>query len=250
MPSRSFGPRTGAFPAQTGLRAVITDIDGTLTGPDRSLYAPAAALLRQVEHLGSPVILATGNVLPVALAIRRCLGLKGPIVAENGGLVYDSSDGRERVWKLADRAVAWAAFREARRAGLPVRRLFTDRWRETEVALEPTLPVATIARAVRRHPVLVEGTGFAVHLMQRGAGKKPALDGVLARLGLGWEECLVAGDGDNDVAMLRAAGWGLSFPWGSARARRAAHRVAAGPGGSAFVEGIMERRRVGRPPEA
>jgi phosphoglycolate phosphatase (TIGR01487 family) len=246
MTSRSPGKDEGAFPASTGLRAVITDIDGTLTGPDRSLNPPAAALLREIERLGSPVILATGNVLPVALAIRRCMGLHGPIVAENGGLVYEQVDGSERLTKLADRAVAWKAYRAARNSGLPVRRLFTDRWRETEVALEPSIPAPVVARAVRDHPVLVEGTGFAVHLMQLGAGKKPALDGVLDRLGLSWKECLVAGDGDNDVAMLKAAGWGISFAWGSPRARRAADHVSLGGPDAAFVEGIMERRRVGR----
>lgn len=193
------------------------------------------------------MILATGNVLPVALAIHRSLGLRTPIVAENGGIVYSKDEGGERVERLCDRAIAWAAYRAARRAGLPLHRLFTDRWRETEVAVEPGVSVAAIARAVRGHPVSVESTGFAVHLMERGAGKATALDRVLGRLGLAWSECLVAGDGDNDVGMFRRAGWSVSFRSGSPRARRAARYVARASYGNGFVEALKERGAVGRP---
>ena len=94
--------------------------------------------------------MATGNVLPIALAIHRSLGLSGPIVAENGGLLYRKVDGQERVERLADRRVALAAYRALVAAGLPVRRLFTDRWRETEVALEPTVPLARIREVLHR----------------------------------------------------------------------------------------------------
>ncbi len=223
---------------------MVTDIDGTLTGTDRALDPGAIGALRRLDGAGIPVVLATGNVLPVALAIHRSLGLSAPIVAENGGIVYTKIDGRERIERLADRRVAWAAFLAARRAGLPLRRLFTDRWRETEVAVEPNVPVRAIARAIRDRPVRVEGTGFAVHLMQSGAGKEVAVTRVLDRLGLRWGECLVAGDGDNDVGMIRSAGWSISFATGSRRARRAADFVAESAGGVGFVEGLKERGEV------
>ncbi len=240
-------PRPVRFPRATGLRAVITDIDGTLTGPDRVLDPEATEYLRRLSAGGVPVLLATGNVLPVALAIQRSIGLRSPIVAENGGMIYERHAQGERIERLADRRIAWEAFRAARRAGLPVRRLFTDRWRETEVALEPTVAPATIARAVRPRPVLVEGTGFAVHLMQRGAGKHVALERVLRRLGISWSECLVAGDGDNDVGMFRSAGWAVSFRSVSPRARRAADYVARASFAAGFVEGLKERAAVGAP---
>ncbi|MCI4367340.1 MAG: phosphoglycolate phosphatase [Thermoplasmata archaeon] len=240
----SKAPRFDRGPAR--LRAVITDIDGTITGPDRVLDPTAAALLRHLEGRGIRVIFATGNVLPVALAIHRSLGLKGPIVSENGGLVYRREGRRDRLQRLADRRPAWAAFRAARRAGLPVRRLFTDRWRETEVALEPNVPPAEITRVIRGHDVSVESTGFAIHLMEKGKGKQPALDGVLPSLGLRWTECLAAGDGDNDVGMLRAAGWGVSFPNGSRRARNAADFVSTSSFAFGFVEALKERGAVAR----
>jgi phosphoglycolate phosphatase (TIGR01487 family) len=228
------------------LRAVVTDIDGTLTGPDRVLHAGAAALLRRLDLGGTPVVLATGNVLPIALAIHRSLGLRAPIVAENGGILYERVDGVDRVTRLSDRRIAWAAYRTARRAGLPLRRLFTDRWRETEVAVEGNVPPSALRRAVRAHPVSIEATGFATHIMERGHGKRPAVDGVLRKLGIPWSECLVAGDGDNDVGMLRSAGWAISFRSGSPKARRAADFVATRAFADGFVEAVKDRGVVAK----
>ena len=237
--SRAVGraaPRRSAPP----YRAVVTDVDGTLTGADRRLDPKAMHAVRWLESRGIPVVLATGNVLPISLALHRSLGLSGPIVAENGGLIYRRVDGEDRVERLADRAVALAAFRSLRRAGLPVRRLFTDRWRETEVALEPNVSIRRVRRVLADRRVLVQsiGTGYAIHLMERGAGKLPALRRALAEIGLTLAECVVLGDGDNDVGMLRASGFGVSFASGSPLARRAARYVSRSSFASGFVEGL------------
>ena len=226
-------------PAGGPYRAVVTDIDGTLTDVDRRLDVRAIAAVRTLEARGIPVILATGNVLPIALALHRSLGLSGPIVAENGGLLFYRSDGREVVEKLADRRLALDGYRALVAAGLPVRRLFTDRWRESEVALEPTVSVAHIRRALGRRPVRAESTGYAIHLMGRGAGKLPALRRALGPLGLTPADCVVLGDGDNDVQMLRAAGFSVSFPSGSPRARAAVMYITRSRFAGGFVEGLM-----------
>jgi phosphoglycolate phosphatase len=226
-------------------RAVVTDVDGTLTGPDRRIDPFAVRAIRRLESRRVPVVLATGNVLPIALALHRFLGLSGPIVAENGGLIYHAGPKRPRVVRLADPREPRAALRLLRSKGLPVRRLFTDRWRETEVALEPTVSPARVRAALQGRPILVESTGYALHLMERGAGKLPALRRALAPVGIDPSECVVLGDGDNDVEMLRAAGFGVSFPSASARARRAAHYVTRRNYASGFVEGLKESGTLG-----
>jgi phosphoglycolate phosphatase (TIGR01487 family) len=221
------------------LRVVVTDVDGTLTDADRRLDPKAVKVVRDLERRGIPVVLATGNVLPIALGLYRSLGLTGPIVAENGGLLYHRDDrGRDVVERLTDRRVALLAFRKLRGAGLPIRRLFTDRWRESEVALEPTISVSAMRRALGRSAVAVESTGYALHLMERGGGKLPALVRALSYIGRTPADCVVLGDGDNDVAMLRAAGFGVSFASASWRARRAARYVTKAEFAAGFVEGL------------
>jgi phosphoglycolate phosphatase (TIGR01487 family) len=228
------------------LRALVTDIDGTLTDAGRRLNLTAVRMLRTLDDAGTTVILATGNVLPVALAIHRSVGLTGPIVAENGGLIYRRFGGVDHVERLADRAVALTAYQSLRRAGVPLRRLFTDRWRETEVALEPTSRLPEIHRRLRGSRVRAESTGYAIHLMERGAGKRAALSRALAPLGLTLAECVVAGDGDNDVGMLKAAGFGISFPNGSPKARAAADYVSRRSYAPGFVEALKASGIVAR----
>ena len=237
MSVRPTALRPGSLPR---FRAVVTDVDGTLTDADRRLDPRAVRRVRELESRGIPVVLATGNVLPIALALHRSLGLSGPIVAENGGVLYRKVDENDRVERLADRRVALAAFRALRAARVPVRRLFTDRWRETEVALEPTVPLAAVRRAVRGLPVTVESTGYALHLIERGVGKLPSLVRALEPLGLAPADCVILGDGDNDVAMLRAAGFGVSFPTASTRARSAATFVTERSYAEGFEEGLKQ----------
>ena len=237
-------PRPVGGPGDGGpYRAVVTDVDGTLTDASRRLDPVAIAQVRRLEDAGVPVLLATGNVLPIALALHRSLGLTGPIIAENGGMLYRQTPaGEERVERVADRRIALRALRRLIASGLPVRRLFTDRWRESEVALEPKVAVRRIRRALEGIPVEVESTGYAVHLMERGVGKLPTLVRALRPLGLTPGDCVVLGDGDNDVPMLRAAGFGVSFSSASARARRAARYVTRAKYSKGFVEGLKVSR--------
>jgi phosphoglycolate phosphatase len=226
----------------------VTDVDGTLTDARRRLDPGAIAEVRALEEAGILVVLATGNVLPIALALHRSLGLSGPIVAENGGLLYERRDGRDHVTRLCDRRPALAAFRRLVREGLPVERLFTDRWRETEVALEPTVAVSRIRPLLRGTGVSVESTGYALHLMTDGGGKLPTLTRALGSRGIPLADCLAAGDGDNDVPMLRAAGYSVSFANGSPRARAAADYVSRRGYADGFVEalkraGVLARAR-------
>ncbi|MEM0129189.1 MAG: phosphoglycolate phosphatase [Thermoplasmata archaeon] len=229
-------PRARRTRSSARIRAVVADVDGTLTDSRRRLDPEAVRAVQGLTDRGIPVLLATGNVLPVALALQRALGLATPVVAENGGILY--WPGTSRIERLADPAVPRACYRRLLRRGIPVRRLFTDRWRESEVALDTSVPIERIRAALEGVPVAVEGTGFAIHLMEPGAGKHPALRRALRPLGLTLRDCLVLGDGDNDVAMLRAAGRSVSFPNGSPLARAAADHVTRADAAAGFLEGL------------
>lgn len=237
-----------ASAAPKGLRVLVTDVDGTITDPQRRLHPAALGALRRLTGRGVPVILATGNVLPIALALHRSLGLVGPIVAENGGIVFEQTARGERIEHLADRRVAIAAYRALLRSGLPVRRLFTDRWRETEVGIDASVPLARVRRQLRGMPVYAESSGFAIHLMERGAGKYFGVRRALQLLHLDLEDAIAVGDGDNDARLLRAAGFGVSFPSASPRARAAADLVTRADGAAGLLEAIRASGLSGRRP--
>ena len=65
----------------------MVDIDGTLTDKNKIIFTKGIEALRLVQDKGTSVSIASGNVLPVAYGLSTYIGLKGPIIAENGGIV-------------------------------------------------------------------------------------------------------------------------------------------------------------------
>ncbi len=104
------------------IKALVTDIDGSITDGKRRISIAAIEVLRKVEEKGIPVMLASGNVLPIAYGLSSFIGLSGPVIAENGGVVYY----KKEVKYLADRKRCDEAF-EMLKSYLPVRKIFSDR---------------------------------------------------------------------------------------------------------------------------
>lgn len=71
------------------IKLVACDLDGTLLGPDARLREASSALLRRLSEDGVVVTLSTGRSWRTALKIQQQLGINGPIIAHNGGYVFD-----------------------------------------------------------------------------------------------------------------------------------------------------------------
>ena len=65
-------------------KAVVVDVDGTITYSDRSLDFRAVEALRGLKV---QVVIATGNILCFARAASKLVGTGGIVIAENGGIV-------------------------------------------------------------------------------------------------------------------------------------------------------------------
>ena len=100
------------FPRDRKWEMVVFDIDGTLM--DFEGFDPKMIpLIRRLEDIGLIVSLASGRTLPNITPIMQSLALSGFIVAENGGIVWDSIEGHE-IRVLADgsrseKAAKWLA---------------------------------------------------------------------------------------------------------------------------------------------
>jgi mannosyl-3-phosphoglycerate phosphatase len=66
---------------------VYTDLDGTLLDHDSYSAEPARPALERLAALGVPVIPVTSKTLAELRVLGAQLGLNGPFVAENGGLL-------------------------------------------------------------------------------------------------------------------------------------------------------------------
>jgi phosphoglycolate phosphatase (TIGR01487 family) len=215
------------------IKAVVTDIDGTITDMRRRVQWEAVEALRGIEERGVFTMIASGNVLPVALGLKTFIGMNGPIIAENGGIVALG----ERVYSLQSNQMALEAF-EYLKGMMPVERLFTDRWRETQVALKLTVDPRDVKEALSGWDLEVEVTGFAIHLMKRGHSKLSGVEKACELLDINLDEVAAFGDSDNDAKMLRGCGKGIAVANASQDAKEAADYVTSRPHGAGVVEGL------------
>ncbi len=215
------------------IRAVVVDVDGTLTDMDKVMFTSGIEALREVQSRGVPVSIASGNVLPVTLGLSTYLGLKGPMVAENGGVVCY----QEKIYQLSEGVVPERAYQHLR-SRMPVERLFTDNWRRTEVALRRTVDVERVRAELAGWDVTIEVTGFAIHIMDPGHGKAAGVRKVAEILGIEMSQVVAFGDSDNDVGMLEECGESVAVANASPAARGAAKYVSPHPHAAGVIDGL------------
>lgn len=233
--------RSRQRPGPGAIKALAVDIDGTLADDSRRVNLEAVAALREVQDSGIPVMLASGNVLPIAYALSNYLGLRGPIVAENGGIVSY----QQKIWVLGDPAGPRKAY-DFLRTEMDAQRLFTDRWRETEVGLTREVNLEKVRDVLKDWPVDVQTTGWAVHIMEKGMNKFRGIQKGCELLGISPRDVAAIGDSDNDEMMIRECGYGIAVGNAFEDTKRAASFVAKGSDGKGVIEGLMWLGILGR----
>ena len=115
-------------------RAIAVDIDGTITDYNKKLHLEAIEALRSLEDAGIPVILATGNVRAITYGLSRFIGASGPMVCENGGVVWHPTWDEPIV--RADGARAKKCAQDmAKHIDIDPKGITTNAWRESEWCL-------------------------------------------------------------------------------------------------------------------
>ena len=90
------------------LRAVATDVDGTLTDRRRRINTAAVEAIRTLVDAGITVMLASGNTVCFMDSISKMIGTDGIIIGENGGVYRRGFSGPLQV--VGDRQVCLEAF--------------------------------------------------------------------------------------------------------------------------------------------
>ncbi len=225
-------------------RAIAVDIDGTLTDNNLVLNLDAVRALQKMKRAGYEIILCSGNVLPIAYALSFYLGFRGPVVAENGGVVYYD----KQVKVLANQEKALRAFEHLKK-NMEVRRLFTDRWRESEVGFYQDVLLEDVKAVLKDFDILVESSGYAIHLMPGNITKMDGIRALKDMAGIAPKEIIAIGDGDNDSEMISGCGYGIALANASENAKKAADYVTERPYAEGFIEAAGVIERIGRPIE-
>lgn len=189
-------------------RAIAVDIDGTITDYNKILHLEAIEALRRLEDAGIPVILATGNVRAITYGLSRFIGASGPMVCENGGVVWHPSWDEPIV--RADGARAKKCAQDmAKHIDIDPEGITTNAWRESEWCLfkhEDLDAVNDWVSNSEYSDLAVVKTGFAIHLMEPHLSKGEGLKVALQNMGLSPDDILAVGDAPNDIPMFELVG--------------------------------------------
>lgn len=216
------------------MKAIVIDIDGTLTDESRRLDLAAAAVIRELDI---PVILASGNVLCFVKCTTKLIGASDIMIAENGGVISLGFDGP--VYIKGNRARCVQVL-EMLRAHFELEELdAADRL--SDVALRRNFDIEAarhiLANKEIRDVELVD-TGFAVHIKSIDVNKGTALLEVAALMRLDAGDIMAIGDSVNDIEMLRASGLGVAVGNANPALKSIADMVTSGRYGAGVVEAL------------
>lgn len=220
------------------MKAVVIDIDGTLTDEQRRLDLRAAAAIRE---LTIPVILASGNVLGFMKCAVKLIGTSDIMIAENGGVISMGFDGlvhvsgdkvrcQEVLGILGEHFDLEELDGSERRSDVALRRNF-------DIDAAKQVVVDGNIRGIE----LVD-TGFAVHIKTLDVNKGTALVSVAEMMGLDTGDFVAIGDSVNDIEMIRTAGLGVAVGNAHPALKDAADLVTAGQYGAGVVEALKDSR--------
>jgi hydroxymethylpyrimidine pyrophosphatase-like HAD family hydrolase len=90
------------------IKLVVSDVDGTITVGRTEFLLDCRALqaIKEARDYGVIIALSSGNSLPVIMGLSRYTGAMGPVIAENGCIIYHNGNvvrlckGRPPEWIL------------------------------------------------------------------------------------------------------------------------------------------------------
>jgi len=221
------------------LKALLSDIDGTITDPTRRIHTGAIQQIRRLVDHGVEVVLASGNTSCFMDALCKMIGTHGTFIAENGGVFRIGYTGTLRI--KGDQTVCRKALEvlqtHFRSAGIELE-LYSPLYRFADLAFARTVPVDEVRSVLRDHPVQVIDTGYAIHLQAPGINKGTALTALAEETGLAPADFLAIGDSVNDIRMLETAGIGITVANAHPDIKAVAQYIAGKEYGDGFVEAL------------
>ncbi|MDD1703118.1 MAG: phosphoglycolate phosphatase [Methanoregula sp.] len=223
------------------LKALITDIDGTITNSSRRIDTGAVETIRSLADDGIRVVLASGNTACFMDALCKMVGTDGTFIAENGGVYrigYTGSlhiRGSQEISRRALETVQ-AYYRDK---GIELE-LFNPTYRFSDLAFARTVPAEEVKTILADQPVQVLDTGYAIHLQEAGISKGGTLPDLAQDMGLTPKDFFAIGDGMNDTGMLKIAGRGVTVANAHPDTKAAASDVMDESYGKGFTQAVKK----------
>lgn len=217
-------------------RALVTDVDGTLTSKAEGINIHALQSIRDLEERGVPVILASARPFPVLNILREYVGTSGPVICENGGHV----DYRGESLMLGDNRFASDVLERLSEAhGDDVEEAWTNAYNLVNLALVRSIPREAILAMLEGFPSLrLIDSGFFYHILPRSVDKGRGLKAASKMMGIDASEFVAVGDSEVDIELLQEAGLGVAVGDASDELKRIADLVTVKANGEGFCEAV------------
>jgi Cof subfamily protein (haloacid dehalogenase superfamily) len=236
------------LPLYASVRAVISDVDGTLLRSDGTLSSVTVAAIERLHGRGIPLVIATARTPAGLVPLEPIAPYVAAVVCCNGAIGHDLSAGRMRWFDALDaeatRRIVAIIDREITDAGIGAydgKEWLLD---EAYIRYRLRLPNGPVRRAARaeiassaactiavRHPLLtsaeirrrLEQAGIGPDLATLSFAAADVLDitrpdtdkasGVrrtLRLLGISAQDTVAFGDAPNDLPLFALSGWGVA----------------------------------------
>jgi HAD superfamily hydrolase (TIGR01484 family) len=186
------------------IRLIMTDVDGTLVSRGDFISTAVADAITRLQDLGIVVGLVSGRTLNGLELLASNLSIKGPIIAENGGVAKTKAGG-ELLNLGYSRQPALKSMEK-------LKTLFPDAIREREDNKERLVDVVFWSNGVaieilKSHldGVQLLDSGYILHLMQEGISKGKTLIRLMKEIdngNLSPAEVMVFGDSLTDISLF------------------------------------------------
>jgi HAD superfamily hydrolase (TIGR01484 family) len=184
---------------------LASDFDGTLATAGRVPVETLEAVSR-FRAAGGTFVLVTGRRLPELYDVfPETDQVVDRVVAENGGVLYDPKHPPSVVLTVSPPDELKQVLVESGVTDVEIGDVLVSAWRDDEIAVR-----RAAHRIAHLWPCQVVPNRDRVMLMPAGVDKGTGLAAAVATLGLSLRDVVAIGDGENDVALLRAAGLGVA----------------------------------------
>lgn len=258
------------------IKLVVVDLDDTLLDDEGRITEDNINTLRQAAAQGVNITIATGRMYRATLPYAKQLGLSLPLITYQGSLIK-KPDG-EVIRELAlPPHLAREMLAYSRETGVQLNvyvddNFYTDRdssWTRLYAKLSsvPYNVVGDLTDLISRGPTklifvdreevldeiaeplrrqyngrlnIVKSKPFYLEVTHPAASKAQAVEVLLGRLGIKWDEVMACGDSFNDLDMIEQAGLGVAVGNARKEVKEAADWVAPSNNESGVAEAVRK----------
>ena len=262
------------------VKLVITDLDGTLLSPERTISDKAVETIAAWKNQGGMFSFITGRPAFGVREFAARVGVNAPMVCCNGAelVEYAENGGRTLIKKgmklsglrtlmeLADQAgmtvlyytegeeyamglTDWVAVRRARGRSYPVQEHGEYFWQQTEAEKVNIMSDGNAGEFQKLKQLMQELNmqynviiyeNFGCEIVRKDCNKAVGLRELAEYLHLDMKEIMVLGDNANDLEMLQAAGTGVAVGNATPDAKASADYVCSACNTDGVIEALQK----------